>query len=86
MQADSLITLIAAKVTSLSETAKQKGEKVMEVAKEKYFAPYKMVEVTSRQDGIVAFKLYVGYSCPLKMSMEEERFKRWLDEKQFKAA
>ena len=59
--------------------------KVMEAAKEKYIAPYMMVDVTSKENGIVSFYLHVGHSCPLHMEMKDERFKTWLHDKRFRA-
>ena len=58
----------------------------MEGKEEIYFGKATSVRVTERTDGTVKFKLYCGCSCPQKIEMNDHDFKKWLDEKGFKAA
>ncbi len=58
----------------------------MDKKSELYFGKAIKVEVTERVGDLVKFKLYCGYSCPQKMEKREADFRRWLEEKGFKAA
>ena len=62
------------------EVQKENGKNCIE----SYFAPCCRIEVQSRENGEVKYKMYVGYSCPLNFASSEKTFESFIKEKGYR--